>query len=226
MRAEDFFRDSDYWSAWSSVPEATADIGYALTAVKPDDERILDVPCGHGRLLHALTRRAPTAALFGVDVNESTIRLTRADIPTAHVAVGSVYALPFPNQYFDLVLCHESFMHFDRPPVAIQELARVCRQRLYLSVTTRRQLNTLLRRVGLLGNDATPHWTYNFEDLDALLPQGFRWRILGGFLVGRKALRLSHRTHLWLHRTLGRAVPQPLLRRFGQSLFIYGSREP
>jgi 2-polyprenyl-3-methyl-5-hydroxy-6-metoxy-1,4-benzoquinol methylase len=121
MRTEDFFRDGDYWSVWSAVPEATADIGYALTAVGRHDSRILDVPCGHGRLLHAVTRRAPKAALFGVDVNESTFRIA------------------------SLTSCwHESFMHVDRPLVAIQELARVCRERLYLSVTTRRQLNTLL----------------------------------------------------------------------------------
>jgi len=144
MGTEDFFRDSNYWAAWSTVPGAT---------------------------------------------------------------------------------CHESFMHFDRPPVAVQELARVCKKRHYLFVTTRRQLNTLLRRARLLGRDATPHWTYNIEELDALLPAGFRWNVVGAFLLGRKALHLSHRTHLWLQRALGRAIPQPLLRRFGQSLFIYGQRE-
>ena len=53
-----------------------------------------------------------------------------------------------------------------------------------------------------------------------------RWLpIAGGILIGRKALRLSHRAHLVLHRALGRLVPQPVLRRFGQSLFVYGRRE-
>jgi len=226
MRAEDFFRHGEYWSAWSTVPAATADIGYALAAVDPRDCRILDVPCGHGRLLQALIQRAPKAALVGIDVNESTIQLARGSLRAAHVAVGSVYELPFPDRFFDVVLCHESFMHFDRPKVAIEELARVSGARLYFSVTTRRQLNTLLRRIRLLGSDATPHWTYNIEDLDAVLPLGFRWKIVAGFLVGRKALRLSHRAHLWVHRTVGRAIPQSLLRHFGQSLFIYGSRVP
>ena len=95
----------------------------------------------------------------------------------------------------------------------------------YFSVTTRRQLNTLLRRVGLLGTSDVPHWTYNVEDVRALLPGGFRWSIAGGILVGRKAFRLSHAAHLGLHRSLGRLLPQPLLRAFGQSLFVYGRRE-
>jgi hypothetical protein len=75
--AEGFFRDSEYWSAWSTVPDVTADIAYALTAVEPRDSRILDVPRGRRRLL-----RAP-------------------------------------------------FMHFERLPAAIAELARVCATRLY-----------------------------------------------------------------------------------------------
>ena len=91
-------------------------------------------------------------------------------------------------------------------------------------MTTRRQLNTLLRRAGLLGTSDVPHWTYNLEDVRALLPGGFRWSISGGILVGRKALRLSHTAHLRLHRALGRFLPQALLRAFGQSLFVYGHR--
>lgn len=36
---------------------------------------------------------------------------------------------------------------------------------------------------------------------------------------------LSHRAHRRLHRALGRFVPQPILRTFGQSLFVYGWRK-
>src|SRR5262249_11889637 len=121
---------------------------------------------------------------------------------------------------------NESFMHFDEPRRALGELCRVSRERVYFSVTTRRQLNTLLRRLGLLPVRDVPHWTYNIEDIRPFLPENFRWSILGGILVGRKALRLSHAAHLRLHRTLGRLLPQPALRVWGQSLFVYGWRRP
>jgi hypothetical protein len=116
-------------------------------------------------------------------------------------------------------------MHFDEPRVALAELCRVSRERVYFSVTTRRQLNTLLRKLGLLAAGDVPHWTYNLEDLPLLLPETFRWSITGGILIGRKALRLSHAAHLRLHRSLGRLVPQSILRTFGQSLFVYGWRK-
>jgi SAM-dependent methyltransferase len=223
--AERFFTDSDYWKSWSDVPDLTVDIDYALRAVRPDDRSVLDAPCGRGRLLKAVAGRAPGAALHGLDVNRDMVDRARRDVPGARVEIGSVYAIPFRDGAFDVVLCNESFMHFDDPRRALAELCRVSRARVYFSVTTRRQLNTLLRRVGLLGTDDVPHWTYDIEEIRALLPPDFRWSIAGGILVGRKALRLSHATHLILHRSLGRLVPQPILRAFGQSLFVYGWRK-
>jgi len=223
--AERFFRDSDYWKAWSEVPDLTVDVDYALGAVRPDDRSVLDAPCGRGRLLKAVGRRAPRARLFGLDVNADMVGRARADVPGARVLVGSVYAIPFAAQSFDAVLCNESFMHFDDPRRALAELTRVSRERIYFSVTTRRQLNTALRRVKMLGASDVPHWTYDVEDLPALLPESFRWTVTGGILVGRKALRLSHAAHRRLHRSLGRLVPQPILRRFGQTLFVYGRRK-
>jgi SAM-dependent methyltransferase len=223
--AERFFRESDYWKSWSLVPDLTVDIDYALRAVMPGDRAVLDVPCGRGRLLKAVARRAPGAALYGLDVNRDIVERARAASGRARVQVGSVYALPFRDRSFDVVLCNESFMHFDDPAAALTELCRVSRDRVYLSVTTRRQLNSLLRRAGLLGTSEVPHWTWNVEELTALLPDTFRWSITGAVLVGRKALRVSHATHRRLHRWLGRFVPQPVLRRFGQTLFAYGRRK-
>ncbi len=222
--AERYFRESDYWKAWSRVPDLTADILYALRAVRPSDARVLDVPCGRGRLLKAVAAVAPGARLFGLDINEAMATETRRAVPQARVQVGSAHTLPYRERSFDVVLCHESFMHFDEPKAALDELCRVSCERVYLSVTTHRQLNTVLRWIGLMGPSGVPHWTYDMEDLRALLPHTFDWTIVGGFLVGRKALRLSHEAHFRLHRLVGRHVPQWLLGKYGQTLFAYGFR--
>lgn len=222
--AEGFFRSSDYWKAWSTVPDVTADIRYALGALRPADQRVLDVPCGRGRLLKAISADLPEAELVGLDVNQEMVAQVRRDVPNVHTSVASVYAIPFRDRTFDAVLCHESFMHFENPREALEELCRVSSDRVYFSVTTRRQLNTLLRRIGLLGSSDVPHWTFNAEDLAPLLPSDFRWEMWGAFLVGHKALRLSHTTHSKLHEKFGRFWPESLLRKFGQTLFVYGSR--
>jgi SAM-dependent methyltransferase len=225
MKAEEFFRTTSYWRAWSQVPDVTADIAYALAAVESSDRSVLDVPCGRGRLLKALRHRRSDLALFGLDVNGHMIAEARRLVPAARAAVASVYAIPFRHRAFDVVICHESFMHFDDPAAAMSELTRVAHRAVYLSVTTRRQLNTLLRRLRLLGSSSVPHWSYDLEDLEPFLSRDeFEWKVVGAFLVGRKALRLSHGTYLRLHTLVGRRLPQRLLRHFGQTLFLYGIR--
>lgn len=222
--AERFFRASEYWKAWSRVPDLTADIGYALLAVRPTDRWVLDIPCGHGRLLKAIRGLAPAARLVGLDVNGEMVAQVRRVLRDVDAQVASVYAIPFRDRSFDVVLCHESFMHFDEPRAALDEVCRVSSDRVYFSVTTRRQLNTLLRRLGLLGASDVPHWAYNVEDLPSLLPDSYRWEMRGAFLLGHKALRLSHAAHARLHAAVGRHLPAALLRRFGQTLFVYGTR--
>jgi SAM-dependent methyltransferase len=222
--AEAFFRSSGYWRAWSEVPDITADIPYALTAVTSRDIRVLDVPCGRGRLLKTIGVLFPGIQLYGIDVNHEMALQTRRDVRGARVAAASVYALPFPDESFDVVLCHQAFMHFEHPARALTELARLARSTVYFSVTTGRQLNTLVRRLAFLGLRGVPHWTYNVEDLPPLLPASFEWTVVGAFLFGQKALRLSHAAHLKLHRMIGRHVPQRILRRYGQTLFVYGRR--
>src|SRR5438132_2015802 len=88
--AERFFRTSDYWRAWSTVPDLTPDIGYALRSVRPSDRTVLDVPCGRGRLLKAVRAQVAGAALFGVDVNHEMIAQVRRDLPGVHAQVASV----------------------------------------------------------------------------------------------------------------------------------------
>jgi SAM-dependent methyltransferase len=222
--AEKFFQHGSYWRAWSNVPDRTADIGYAIAAVTPSDRCVLDVPCGRGRLLKAVRQVTPSAALVGADINTHMLRRVRGDVPGAFVYATSVYALPFRDHSFDAVLCHESFMHFDHPEAALAELCRVSRDRIYFSVTTRRQLNAMLRRLGLLGASNVPHWTYNIENIVGILPDAFEWNIVGAFLVGHKALRLPHRIHRYFHSIVGRHIPQVILRNFGQTLFLYGRR--
>ncbi|HLA13441.1 MAG TPA: class I SAM-dependent methyltransferase [Gemmatimonadaceae bacterium] len=223
--AERFFRTSDYWRAWASVPDLTVDIDYALRAVRREDRRVLDVACGHGRLLQAIARYAPDAELHGLDINRAMVLRAQLGVPQARITLGSAHMLPYHNGSFDTVLCNESLMHFGHPHRALMELCRVSRDRVYVSVTTRRNVNALLRRLGWLASSRdVPHWTYDLEEIRALLPGSFRWSITGGILIGRKALGLSHGAHLRLHRVLGRLTPQAILRRVGQSLFVYGER--
>lgn len=89
----------------------------------------------------------------------------RPDLPAAIVArEASIYALPWPADAFDLVICCEVLEHLQRPAEGLAELARVARRHVLLSTPWEpvwRVLNVARGRyLGELGN--TPGHVQHF----------------------------------------------------------------
>jgi len=102
----------------------------AVLRVQPPPERVLEIECGDGDGVLFLAREFPAARVRGVDRAEDRIRRAIARVgldPEGRVAfkVGSPRALPYPDDFFDLVVAIDS-----RPRVA--EVARVLRPGGYL----------------------------------------------------------------------------------------------
>ena|SRR5947209_4350276 len=97
--------------------------------------RTLDIGCGNGAVLEALS--AYTHDIFGVDVSEEALSLTRERLPAATVAQADVQeSLPFTDDYFDSVLMLDVIEHLQKPIVALAEIRRVLRAGGLLAITT------------------------------------------------------------------------------------------
>jgi ubiquinone/menaquinone biosynthesis C-methylase UbiE len=88
-------------------------------------ERVLEVECGDGDGALFLAREFPAARVRGVDRSRDLVRAATARVgldPEGRVAfkVGRPRSLPYPDDYFDLVVQRDG-----RPPFA--EIARVLR---------------------------------------------------------------------------------------------------
>lgn len=106
-------------------------------------DSLLDVGCGPGLLLRAL---APGGArLAGIDASPTAIELARR-VPLggsrladrAELTLASCWSLPFADASFDAVVCLDVLEHllvFDIE-AAIDEMVRVCRQHLILSINS------------------------------------------------------------------------------------------
>jgi 2-polyprenyl-3-methyl-5-hydroxy-6-metoxy-1,4-benzoquinol methylase len=124
-----------------------------------------DVGCGEGVLLGRLSSVWAERPVVAVDIDLQELRLARANAPVVLPAVASAYALPFRPASFDLVLCSEVLEHLERPAAALDELWRIGRAAVVLSVPNEpiwRALNLARGAyVRALGN--TPghvnHWT-------------------------------------------------------------------
>ena len=95
-------------------------------------KRVLDVGCGPGNLLVALSADTPEL-LVGVDVDETFLVFGRSQVensidPPATVPIllrASLPTLPFADETFDLVTCFLVMPHVPDDSVALTELARV-----------------------------------------------------------------------------------------------------
>jgi ubiquinone/menaquinone biosynthesis C-methylase UbiE len=88
---------------------------------------IIDVGCGTGRLLRAVSARWPDAQLFGVDPAEQMISEANQLNPNATFKVAPAESLPFPDAIADIVLSSLSFHHWADQAKGLQEVARVLR---------------------------------------------------------------------------------------------------
>lgn len=107
-----------------STPPLTP-LAAAALRVGPAPERVLEIECGDGDGALFLSREFPAARVRGVDRREDLVRAATARVgldPEGRVAfkVGRPGALPYPSDFFDLVVQVDG-----RPPVA--EIARVLR---------------------------------------------------------------------------------------------------
>jgi len=123
---------------WSNRRELKA-VARALARAEASG-RLLDCPCGAGRLTPTLLQVAehvsavdlsPTMVAEAKDALADAARAGRVDF-----AVASADRLPFPDKAFDTVVCHRLLHHLGEPAqraAVLKELARVASRRVVLS---------------------------------------------------------------------------------------------
>ena len=87
-----------YDGRWRPLADRLA----AHYAIKPG-ERVLDVGCGKGFLLHEIAQSVPGVEVFGLDISEYGIVNSKPEVKP-RLAVGNARALPFASRSFDVVI--------------------------------------------------------------------------------------------------------------------------
>lgn len=101
-------------------------------------ERVLDIACGAGELSLKIADRG--CEVYGIDMSEEAIQSARRLADRAKMKcgfkIGDAEHLPYPDGYFDKVVCSSSLEHFKNDAKALDEMRRVLKQdgRLILTV--------------------------------------------------------------------------------------------
>lgn len=90
--------------------------------------RVLDAGCGGGRNIQYLLREG--YEVFGVDASAEAVAEVRTianklapELPVENFQVAGVEAMPFADEFADLVLCH-SVLHFARDEAQLNAMVR------------------------------------------------------------------------------------------------------
>jgi ubiquinone/menaquinone biosynthesis C-methylase UbiE len=89
-----------------------------------DNDSVLDVACGNGRLLRMLAAKAHINA-FGIDVSEEMITAAQSLQEEAVFRISPADAISFSDGMFDYVTVCCAFHHFSKPGAFAEEAWRV-----------------------------------------------------------------------------------------------------
>ena len=135
--------DYDYWDGdrkygyggfkydgrWQSVAKDIAD-HYKLKS----GDKVLDVGCGKAYLLYDLMNTVPGLEIAGIDISRYAIEHAKEEVKP-FLKVGRAQNLPYPDDYFDLVLSintiHNEFIQDVKKQ--IQEIERVGKKNKYIA---------------------------------------------------------------------------------------------
>ena len=134
--------DVDYWDGsrntgyggyhydgrWLPVAERMA----AHYGVKAGD-RVLDVGCGKGFLLHEFTQAVPGVQVSGLDISRYALSHAKPEV-ASFLTQGDAVSLPFPDKSFDLVVSINTLHNLQLPELesALREIERVGRRHKYV----------------------------------------------------------------------------------------------
>lgn len=91
---------------------------------------ILEAGCGSGAFLNVLGRKYLNHSFIGIDISDERVAQANtkvADINNAEASRGSIYKLPFPDNYFDFIFSRFLYEYLQEPLIATRELFRVCK---------------------------------------------------------------------------------------------------
>lgn len=101
-----------------------------------NDSHILDIGCAKGFLLHDFLEEMPGVTVAGLDISDYALSCA-TDLVKPFICLGNAKELPFPDDFFDLVICINSLhniLELDEVKLALREIERVSRKHKFIKV--------------------------------------------------------------------------------------------
>lgn len=96
-------------------------------------EKVLEVGSGDGSILLWLDRLSFGQQLYSLEISTSGIeQIRKRDLPSlVEAKLFSGYEIPYPDDYFDLVICSHVIEHVEFPRLLLREIKRVSKRQVF-----------------------------------------------------------------------------------------------
>lgn len=116
---------NDFAGQFSQTREYLWDDILPLLKYIKENDKVLDIGCGNGRLYHVLKEKQ--ILYTGLDLSEELIKISKAKYPEVDFMVGDMKKLPFLAGSFDAVFCIAAFHHLTTAEERLQTLREMKR---------------------------------------------------------------------------------------------------
>lgn len=177
-------------------------------ALVPKAHRVLDVPCGGGRVTIHLAQQGYQVS--SADLSEAMLAIAEENIRKTGLACPverqDVERFTYPDRRFDTVISFRLFHHFPSPDIrqrAVIELCRVARKFVVLSYFSPVSVTSVKRRLRVVlgGRKSEKHPTSLAEVESYFARAGFR------LMKDFAQLPLIHTLHLAVFERIGESRP-------------------
>lgn len=107
-------------------PAEEVRVKLALSLIPKNVGSVLDVGCGDGYLCSVLKEKV--GMVSGMDISETRIKRAKKGFKGIDFRTGDVTALPYKNDFFDLVIAVEVLEHIRNFKKSVKEMRRVSRK--------------------------------------------------------------------------------------------------
>lgn len=165
-------------------------------------KRILDVGCGPGVQVQFLTG---SNEVHGIDISRPALELAAREGLITHRFNVEEHGIPFPAEYFDVVICTDLLEHLFDPEFVLREIRRVLRKDGYAVLAVPNHFFWYMRLRILLGSNLVLPWHKHAETSEEWNYVHIRFFTLHGFerLVTLTGFSISERFYDAM------AVPRP-----------------
>lgn len=103
--------------------------------------KILDVGCGYGGLIKSLKPYWKDSHFIGIDISKAMLKTGKefAKSTKTEFLLMSADNLEFDNETFDLIVCKDTFHHFNNPAKVLKEMFRVLKKEGHIYITDARR---------------------------------------------------------------------------------------